>query len=250
VVTADDSAQALVYLSLRDGEWRTGSIPGVGGPPAYSSIAVGGDRRLYVAYVDADRSVRSDGNSVFLVRSPDAGRTWLQPQLISRSGANRATQVQVIAGPDGTVHLVWAQNLSGGLLPEVVRHVSSSDAGETWSSADDIDVPDGFGVLHGVADGCGGVHMAYEVVVEPEAEDEPERGQLWYARWAGRWTSLAQPFDDLNSTEAALAASPDGSPRLVWAVVHPAEDVYATSFSSVISRMEAPPWPKGGRRQR
>gem|GEM_PF-3878806 len=240
-VTADDSARALIHMTFRAGQWHSDRIPRIASVPVYSSIAASGDGRLYVAYVDADRSVRSDANSVFLVRSPDAGRTWLPPQLISRSGENRATQIEAMVSPDGTVHLVWAQNLSGELLPEVVRHIASRDGGETWSPAEDVDVPDGFGTLHAVADGCGAVHLAYEVVVEPGAEGGSERGQLWYARWAGGWTALAQPFGDLNSTEVALAASPGGSPLLVWSIIHPANDVYQTTFSSVVSSLELHP---------
>lgn len=237
-VTADDSAQTVIHLSFRGRAWQTARIPSIDRAPAYASIAGGRDGRLYVAYVGADRSQRADANSVFLVRSLDGGHTWLPPQRISRSGANQATEIEALAAPDGTVHLLWAQNRSGGLLPEVVRHVSSRDGGETWSTPDDVDVPDGFGTMHAVVDGCGGVHLVYEVVAAPGAEDEPEQGQLWYARWAGGWTVLEQPFAGLNATEAALATASNGSPRLVWSVVHAAKDAYETTFSSVVSRLD------------
>ncbi|HEX6042821.1 hypothetical protein [Longimicrobium sp.] len=234
-VIVDDTARTLVHLAYSEGEWRARRIPGVE-LPAYSSIAVDDDGQVYVAYVAPDRTVESDANSVFLVRSPDHGRTWLPPRLISRSGSAQATQVHVLATQRG-VHLVWAQNVTRGVVPQVVRHLVSGDGGDTWSAAEDLDIPDELGSLRTVADSCGAVHVTYEAVVYDEQGAE-ERGGLWYARWDGAWSALEQPFGSLNSTEADLAAGSDGAPRLVWSVVHPGATPYETTFLAVESHLQ------------
>lgn len=238
-VTGDDSAQALIHLSFDGGAWHSRRIPGIERRPAYASLAVGEGGRIYVAFVAADRDVPSDANSVFLVRSADGGRTWLPPQRISRSGSRQATQIRALAAPGGTVHLVWAQNISGGLAPEVVRHTASRDGGETWSPHEDADIPDGLGMLEAVVDRCGAVHVIHEAL-EYREEAGSEQGRLWYARWNGGWTAPAQPFGDLDSTEAALAIARDGSLRLLWTVVRPAENVRQTAFSTVVSHLGPP----------
>lgn len=232
----DDSTRALMHLTRNGNTWRAGPIPGIG-LPVYSSIAVDSAGRVYVAYVAPDRSVQRDANSVFFVQSPDGGRTWLPPRLISRSGNAQATRIHALATPGGTVHLVWAQNVSGGIVPEVIRHVVSRDAGGTWSAAEDIDVPDGLGSTQAALDLCGAVHVTHEAVVEDETGQE-ERGRIWYARWDGAWSALEQPFGELNSTEAALAADPDGTLHLVWFVVRPGATPHETTFMPVQSHLQ------------
>jgi hypothetical protein len=236
-VVGDETRGALVYLGFSHGAWQSRPVPGIVRRPSYLAIAASGGR-VYVAYVAADRSAPRDANSVFLVRSADGGRTWLPPRLISRSGANQATQIRAFAAPDGTVHLVWAQNLSGGLEPQVVRHVVSGDGGETWSPPDDVDFPDGLGTLKAAVDRCGGVHVIHEARADA---GESEESRLWYARWAGGWSAPEQPFGDLNSIEADLETGSDGSPRLVWSVVHLAENVHESTFVPVISRLGVNP---------
>lgn len=251
-ITADDAVRGLYHLTFSQGTWRPRRIPGIERRPAYASVAVSRDGRVYVPFVAAagsvpsvrsdaaDQGVRSDANSVFLVRSLDGGRTWLSPQLISRSGSRQASQIRVLVAPDGTVHLVWAQNLSGGLTPEVVRHAASRDGGETWSAPDDVDIPDRLGYLQAVLDPCGAVHMTHEALTYREETDTDE-SRIWYARWNGGWTALEQPFGDLNSTEGTLTTTRDGSPRLVWSVVHLGETVYQNTFSAVASHLGPPP---------
>lgn len=239
-IIADEEARTMVYLSFSHGAWQARTIPGITHAPVYMSIAVSRDGSVYVAYVDADRSVRRDGNSVFLVRSPDWGRTWLATQLISRSGTDRATQTRVLVAPDGTVHLVWAKNISGGLEPQVIRHVASGDGGETWSPPEDVDIPDGLGTLHAAVDRCGAVHVVHESDVYVEGA-QTENRRLFYARWNGEWSALESPFSDFNSTEADMVTGSDGSLRLVWSVVHLAENPLESTFLPVRSHLSIRP---------
>ncbi len=239
-VIADDAAGTMVHLSRAQGAWETRPIPGIARAPVYISVAVDGSGRVYVAYVDALRGTRGDANSVFLVRSPDGGRTWLPPQLISRSGGDLATQLRVLAAPDGTAHLVWAKNVSGGLEPQVIRHVRSGDKGETWSAPEDVDIPDGLGTLNATVDACGAVHVIHESHAD-ERNAQSDVRRLFYARWNGRWSTLESPFGDLNSTEADMVAGSDGFPELVWTVVRLAPNPLHSTFLSVRSRLRARP---------
>jgi hypothetical protein len=210
---------ALVHLTHRSGTWhRTEVATGAAG---YSSVATGPDGRVYLAYIGPDTTHLSDANSVFLVRSPDGGRTWSSPRLISRSGRRQATEVRALVAPDGTLHLVWSQNLSGGLRAEVARHVFSRDRGETWSAPDDLDAPDGFAQLRAVVDRCGSVHVVYTTLsTSPKNVWEYNRGverwELWYAYWHRRWQAPQSPFASLNSLDADLVAARGGPLYLLW----------------------------------
>lgn len=236
VVIGDDSRQELMHLTYSGDGWRAERIPGIG-LPVYSSIAVDSAGQVYVAYVAPDRTVSSDANSVFFVQSPDGGRTWLPPQLISRSGNAQATQIHVLTAASGTVHLVWAQNVTGGIAPQVIRHVVSRDGGGTWSAAEDVDILDGLGSTHAVIDPCGAVHVTHGAAVDDE-DSQDEQARLWYARWDGGWSALEQPFGKLNSAEADLALDPDGTLHLVWFVIHPGATPYETTFAPVRSHLQ------------
>jgi hypothetical protein len=236
-VVGEEPGDRLLHLSSAGGRWKAEPIPGVT-RPVYGSIAAGSDGRIYVAFVAADRSVPADGNSVFLIRSEDGGRSWSGPRLIRRSGERRATAIRVLVSRSGSVHLVWAQNLSGGLAPQVIRHVASSDGGETWSPPNDADIPDGLGTLMAAVDGCGALHVIWETVEETDAG---EAGRLWHARWDGAWGEVELPFGTLNSTDADLTADPDGSLRLFWSVVQPGSTPAETTFRPVTSTLPAGP---------
>jgi hypothetical protein len=178
----------------------------------YSSLAKQSSRAP-VAVIGPYPQMHGQGNNVLITTSTN-GRDWSPTRLINRSDGRDATDVRVVAGSDGSLHLVWAQNLSGGLNPEVVRHVYSTDWGETWSEPQDLDAPDFFQNLRAVSDGCGGVAISYEHWSEQSTN--AERGTLWTARWNGGWSAPVAPFPNLNSFEAALATDGNGCLLLVW----------------------------------
>lgn len=178
----------------------------------YSSLAMDSSRAV-VAFIGPYPQTRGQGNNVLVTTSAN-GRDWSSPRLVNRSEGMDATDVRVVAGSDGSLHLVWAQNLSGGLSPEVVRHVYSLDWGETWSQPQDLDAPDFFQNLQAAPDGCGGVAVAYEHWTEHSTN--AERGTLWTTRWNGGWSAPVAPFPDLNSFGAALATDENGCLVLVW----------------------------------
>jgi hypothetical protein len=201
----------LVSLALRGGAWRATSIPGTEEGAIYPSIALSGDSTVYVAYIAGLSEVDRDRNSVFLTSSPDGGVTWTSRQLISQSGEKAATEVNVLVGRDGGVHLVWGQNLSGGLDAEVIRYTRSGDAGTSWSAPVDFTPEPGFSRIHAAIDRCDVVHVVYD-----DWRGGGNTGHLDYVRFnplAGQATHL---FRGLMSQDPTLHRSASGAIHLAF----------------------------------
>jgi len=216
-------SESLVHAVFEQGKWRIGAVPTSGALTGYSSIAVSPNGEVYIAYIGPDRStvrgqnLSTDANSVFLVHSPNGGRSWNSPSRVSRSGQNQATSLRALVSPDKKVHLIWGQNLSGGLAAEVLRHVVSDDRGETWSLPDDLDIPDGArNDLRVAIDEHGTIHVVYGEWFIPDQEQDrgSERRSLIHAPWDKKWGEPSSPFPLLNALDASLASTADGSIRL------------------------------------
>lgn len=225
--------RALIHVVRTPGVgWRsTRLVSETSTYSGYTSLAVGEGGHVYLAYIGPDRSParprRSDANSLFLLRSVDGGRSWVPPLLISRSGNRQATSVRALVSPDGAIHLVWGQNLTGGIVAQVIRHSVSHDGGHTWSSPDDLDTPDFFrGDLRATVDRCGAVHIVYHNL-EDHPNPESPRGlmlaELWYARWDSEWSVHERLYPHLFSMETDVAVTGTGL-RLVWSA-RPADDI-------------------------
>lgn len=139
--------------------------------------------------------------------------TWSRPTEVSALGSHRATKARVFSGADGIVHLLWGQNLSGSLFPEVVRHVESRDGGRIWSSAEDLQLPTGpLATWRAVEDECGTVHVAITMVVAATLGPE---SRLLYARWSDQWSRVQQLFPEVELRDTELAATGTGTIFLV-----------------------------------
>jgi len=216
----------LVHLRGSVSRWETRS-PERRHVAAYASLAAGRGDTLFLAYIGGDAGSDRELASVFVVRSTDGGGSWEEPVLVSRTAGRRATSVRVLAGPGGVVHLVWGQNLSGGLAAEAIRHAASRDGGATWSTAADLPVPAWFrSDLRAAVDRCGAVHVIYMDVTAAAsfAERGSERGELRHARWTeDGWTPAESPFPRLNVIDADMSAAADGALHL-FLMARPASD--------------------------
>lgn len=188
----------ILYLRFNDGAWHVRRGPKVNGV-AYASVAADASGRVFVAYIAPDHSHPPDANSVFLVASSDRGESWQEPKLVSRSGANRAWEVQALLGVAGDLHLLWKQDRPDSSA--AIRHVISRDGGTTWSSPDDLQLPaDYLGMLRSAIDACGAVHVVFQ-----ELSDRGVSAHIMYARWTGRWSAPARVFPGLFSVEPTLS---------------------------------------------
>jgi hypothetical protein len=206
----------VIVLTRKDRRWTTSYVPATS-RAFYGSLAVGREGNLYLAYIALDTTVRRDAGSVFLTRSTDGGKTWAPAVQVSRSGQTQATSVRTLVAPDGRVHLVWGQNLSGGLVAEVLRHVASADSGRSWTRPSDLPIVPGFrSDLRAAMDGCGVVHVTYhDEHPPPNPGDQPiGTGELRYARWDGAWREADSPFPHLSVIYSDLARGPNGRVHL------------------------------------
>jgi hypothetical protein len=176
-----DSTGTLLHLRLTPNGWAATDIT-LPMPAAYSVLARR-DADLLLAYVSPVRGPDGDLNSLWFTRSTDNGLTWKPPVLVSRSGRRGASE-PMIAAADESVHLVWGQNLSGGLAAEVLRHAESRDSGRSWGPPADLPVQ-GFLMAHGaVADSSRNVHVLFSAFGDSGLV-------LQRARWCG--TSWSAP---------------------------------------------------------
>jgi hypothetical protein len=192
----------LQYLSLSSGGWSRMALPVPRGA-VYVSVARTESRILvsYAGVAEASPVQRrqggtvTDANSVFVLVSNDAGRTWGAPILVQRSGRQPAHQIQLLVGPSGNLHLVWKQEGNDGAL---IRHVLSTDNGSTWSPASDLAPTVQFENLRAVVDRCDRVHLIFE-----DWSGGVDSVHIDYAVWGGRWSTPAHMFVE------KLAMTPD-----------------------------------------
>lgn len=170
----------LLHLRLTPNGWNAIDIR-LPMPAAYSVLGRRG-RELLLAYVSPAPSEAGDLNSLWFTRSDDNGVTWAPSVLVSRSRQTGASE-PMLAVIGKSVHLVWGQNLSGGLSAEVVRHAESTDGGASWGPAADLATP-GFFAMHGaVPDLQGHLQVFYSVAGDSGLS-------LRRSRWCrGSWSS-------------------------------------------------------------
>jgi hypothetical protein len=209
-VREDGRFGRLVYVRYEHAAWHLSSVRIVGSA-AYATVAADANGTVVIAFIAAEPTARHDANSVFMVRSTDGGRSWEPTKLVSLSGSNQASAIHAFIAADGRIDLVWAQNLSGGWAPDVIRHRSSEDGGR-WSAPDDVVPPPGFWRLQAAADRCGAIHVLYE-----DAHGSTENVHLDYVRWAQRWSTPMHLFLSLTSVSADIQALADGRMMAVWA---------------------------------
>ena len=241
VAVVDDrvTSSVLLYMTREGTAWRQTRIPVHGA--VYSSIAVGSEGEVYIAYIGPDTTMLPDANSVFVTRSFDAGNTWSSPQLISRSGERQAFEVKVISTPDGVIHLVWAQNLSGGIQAAVIRHIfliSPNERYQLWSFPHDLDVEDGFFGLQAISDACGSIHVLYSTWTVHDSSSDPDDyvNELWYMYKDSAWSIPTRLFPHLNSLQPAIGSSPTApGVQLFWSA-RPIESIGREPFRPQMSR--------------
>jgi hypothetical protein len=204
--------RGLVHVTRSAGHWVSATIPFTS-HALYGSLTPGRGGALYLAYVAPDTTLTRDAGSVFLTHSPDAGKTWERPVLVSRSGRMQATSVRALMSREGVLHLVWGQNLTGGLVAQVIRHVESRDGGRAWTTPSDLPTDPSFrSDLRAAIDDCGVIHVIYHDSRPHVSLDArvPSGSELRYARWDGQWRGPDSPFPTLNPIGSDLARDRDG----------------------------------------
>lgn len=143
------------------GSWSEPGNIGLGFSP---KLTVDAEGRLFLASIGGEelRDVVdiTHRNPVSLRYSEDGGCTWSPIEWISIE-ENAAHYPQVIAAADGSLHLLWQQDITGNIFPDEVWHVRSDDGGETWSDPVSIapSLPGHLYPAEPVPDATGGLHL-------------------------------------------------------------------------------------------
>ncbi|QLQ08038.1 MAG: exo-alpha-sialidase [Anaerolineae bacterium] len=97
---------------------------------------------LHVIY-----SLYGTNGNLFYLRSPDMGQTWDEPRpLTDVTQARAADEVnangRIILDQAGNLHVIWdyVVKQDEDWLGQVIKHVTSTDNGETWSTPSDVAV--------------------------------------------------------------------------------------------------------------
>jgi hypothetical protein len=226
----------LVYLRQDGSTWRKVFYP-LHHAAVYPGVAVTGDgASIFVTYIAPDSTQRRDSNSVYLLRSFDRGEIWLPPLRVQRSGEYRAFEaIPLLTSDDSTLHLLWAQDVSGDLTPDRVRHVSTTDAGESWSPHSDLYSSGSVYKLQAVMDGRGTIHVTYQDwTSDLIAGNEVTLVDLWHACWTNAWTEPFRPFPELTLAETAFTTSYDNRSCLI-SFVRLKSEPQLSPYSGVLS---------------
>jgi hypothetical protein len=139
VATSQDSGETFTPKPARIQPVLSTSNWGITNP----RLAADNQGRLYAVWEEATQRRRDAG--IYLSRSEDHGRTWSEPILVSRPGADSrgAHMPRIAAASDGQVYLIWEQlerrtvRLEDRIQPSTDRLIyfnRSLDGGGTWLS--------------------------------------------------------------------------------------------------------------------
>jgi hypothetical protein len=189
--TTQRDGTAVLAFRFVDEKWHEVLIPvgvGVVASEAFYPTIVENGQAIMVAFVDADvEGGGHDENSIFLVRSTDAGRTWSKRLRLSRSGRRPAFETQLHVDALHQTHLVWRRQDDS--THDVLGHMMSPDNGRAWTSAEETRLPGPAYRARSAIDHCGRVHVFYADL--SKGQDKP---RLSHATWNGAWHTDDQLF--------------------------------------------------------
>lgn len=171
---------------------------------------------IVVAFRGADR-FDQDGssNDIFIVRSEDGGITWSEMQPVFRSAEQTTGEIQLVAAPDGTLHLLWTRFEESGFEPfqDEVWHSVSSDGGRRWSEPErffKLEVPPGNGYhfsrgMHSIVDQYGQLHWTMVSAHGQLGSGQREERDFYYAKWSP-FNKNWQNVEKLDIAERPLVA--------------------------------------------
>ncbi len=183
-----------VYMNRdKSGHWSSPSFvqPTVG----YNNIAALPGGRLVIAYTGLNQQIPSK-NDVLITYSDDDGISWSDPVIVLISTREKPSfDLQLIHGPDETLHLIWGREVDMELIPDEIWHSTSDDGGISWTEPEMIFKLDpGFGGFYSfetIIDSYGRLHFSGISLVL----GAPGQESLWYSSMSpktGQWEDLTK----------------------------------------------------------
>lgn len=172
----------------------------------YPRLAVLNDSGALLAYVAPGHA---EGNTLFARRLGgtmrawrDATRPWGEIVQVSPPGRGEVHWPQLVASPDGTLHLAWAHFRRTG--SRVLRAAVSVDDGRSWRVGAELDAGMPFAGLEAAVDGSGRLHVVARV-------EDPDRRRPLHAVWDGdRWTMSEFETDGNAISVPTIGRASDG----------------------------------------
>jgi len=167
-------------------------------PPIDILLVPGDDVATYVAVaVDADNWLHviwSGQSSIYYSKAPawqaDSAHSWSQPAPVADGNARSQWESDIVASPDGKLHIVYA---TGGSDPSIY-HILSEDAGATWEESTRISEPldlleEGVSNSRICIDGAGRLHVAWQT-----NQEEGFGQSAYYARSLDNGATWSTPY--------------------------------------------------------
>lgn len=192
----DSGGSGMILLKKSQDRWESLPVSDFGDAAGVTTAISG--QWIVVVMLQPAQDRQPDQNSVFVTRSGDGGKTWSNPVMIQRSGRTPAASPQLRLGADGTLHLVWTQQVGVNRL--LLRHVQSSDSGLTWSKADELPLKGGFQNPATAFDSCNRLHVVYD-----NNTDRTSEPSLDHVVWDGHWAHPNKLFPTIRATGPELA---------------------------------------------
>lgn len=136
-------------------------------PARAPSLALGRDGALYLAWTTGE----DDGADIHVATSTDGGTSFGDPKIVAPTDSY-SDAPKLAVGPDGALHLVYAQSSGGPFASYRIRYTRSVDGARTFDPPRDISTPlpasiesAGFPSL-GI-DAAGRLYVIHELFTEP-----------------------------------------------------------------------------------
>lgn len=201
------AAVVIAGCSMRPGEMSATTVPSSTAGPPEPTLATG------VANPLADISVPEQ--NIRIVTRWDAPQRvrWDPRNTLSDTGAS---DPQAAATPDGTVHVVWAQQTTDGARTSSIMYRRLTNG--LWSDSETIR-PNAHAPRL-AADGIGQLHLLWAETQPCEVNIYGCPVRIFYSLLpkGGTWTSPQELTNLLHLTDApeAMAAAGDGTLHIAW----------------------------------
>lgn len=172
------------------------------------------NNNIVIAFRGSDR-LDPDGtsNDINIIHSNDGGTTWSGSIPVFRAGEQTTSEVNLMASPNGDLHLFWSRYLESGLehMPDEVWHSVSTDGGLSWPEPYrffKLEIPPGYDFnfirsMDIVIDSYGQAHWALVSSYGEFEGNSREGSELYYTKW-NPVTKSWQQAEKLNIAERPL----------------------------------------------